>query len=278
MSRLASGLTIPQLVRTAWASSSTYRDTDKRGGANGARLRLAPQKDWEVNGPQELAKALAALEKIREAFNKAQADGVKISMADLVVLGGGVAVEEAARKAGHEVAVLFRPGRADATQEMTDVASFAHLEPKADGFRNYLAPGQERNPAELLVDRADLLTLSAPEMTVLVGGLRVLGANHGDVAHGVFTEKPGTLSNDFFVALMDMGLEWKKQGSIYEGRDRKTGKVRWTATQVDLVFGSNSQLRALAEVYAADDAKGKFVKDFATAWSKVMNLGRFDLN
>jgi catalase-peroxidase len=274
---LRSGPTIPQLVRTAWASASTYRDTDKRGGANGARLRLAPQKDWEVNRPQELAQVLAALEKVRETFNQAQADGVRISMADLIVLGGCAAVEEAARRAGREVAVPFTPGRTDASPEQTDVASFAHLEPKADGFRNYLAAGNEQNPAEQHVDRADLLTLSAPEMTVLVGGLRVLGANHGDASHGVFTDKPGTLTNDYFAALMDMGVEWKKNGAIYEARDRKTGKVRWTATPVDLVFGSNSQLRALAEVYAADDAKGRFVDDFVAVWNKVMNLGRFDL-
>jgi catalase-peroxidase len=275
---LKSGLTIPQLVRTAWASASTYRDTDKRGGADGARLRLAPQKDWAVNRPDELAKVLAGLGKIREDFNRAQADGVRISLADLIVLGGCAAVEEAAKRAGHEVAVPFTPGRGDASAESTDVASFAHLEPTADGFRNWLAAGNDRTPAELLVDRADLLTLTAPEMTVLVGGLRVLGANHGDAPHGVFTEKPGTLSTDFFAALMDMGVEWKKSGAIYEGRDRKSGKVRWTATEVDLVFGSNSQLRALAEVYAADDAKAKFAKDFAAVWNKVMNLGRFKRN
>jgi catalase-peroxidase len=277
---LQSGLTIRQLVRTAWASASTYRDTDKRGGANGARIRLAPQKDWAVNQPQELAKVLATLETIRGSFNKAQAGGIKISLADLLVLGGCAAVEEAARRAGHDVAVPFTPGRTDASPEMTDAASFAHLEPTADGFRNYLAAGNDRTPAELLVDKADLLSLSAPEMTVLLGGLRVLGANHGDAGHGVFTEKPGTLTNDFFVSLTDMGVEWTKSdkdASIYEGRDRKTGKVRWTATPVDLVFGSNSQLRAIVEDYAADDAKGKFVNDFVAAWNKVMSLDRFDL-
>jgi catalase-peroxidase len=277
---LKSGLSIPQLIRTAWASASTYRDTDKRGGANGARIRLAPQKDWNVNQPDELAKVLSALEGIQKKFNGAQADGKKISLADIIVLSGVAAVEEAAKKGGHPVKVPFTPGRTDASQKMTDVLSFSHLEPKADGFRNYLAKDQKQPAAELLVDRADLLTLTAPEMTVLVGGMRALNANYGSAKHGVFTEKPGTLTNDFFVNLLDMSVKWQKSkadAQVYEGLDRKSGKVKWTATAVDLVFGSNSQLRAIAEVYAADDAKKKFVDDFVAVWSKVMRLDRFDL-
>jgi catalase-peroxidase len=271
---LASKLSIPQLVATAWASASTFRGTDKRGGANGARIRLAPQKDWEVNNPPELAKVLRTLERIRKDFKK------PVSMADLIVLGGCAAVEEAARKAGHKVKVPFAPGRGDASQEQTDARSFAVLEPKADGFRNYFGPGNGRPAEPLLVDRAALLTLSAPEMTVLVGGLRVLNANYKQSPLGVFTRKPGTLTNDFFVNLLDMGTTWKaasKAGDTFEGADRKTGAVKWTASRVDLVFGSNSQLRALAEVYACADAQKKFVQDFVAAWTKVMNLDRFDL-
>jgi catalase-peroxidase len=277
------GLSIPELVRVAWASASTYRDTDKRGGANGARLRLAPQKDWEVNQPAELAKVLPALEKLQKAFN-AQAGGKKISMADLIVLAGTAAVEEAAKKAGHAVKVAFTPGRTDATQDMTDVESFALLEPVADGFRNYGSKqgkaGSKRSPAELLVDKADLLNLSAPEMTVLLAGLRVLDANVAGAKHGVFTDRPGTLTNDFFVNLLDMSVQWQKSKDnvgVYEGRLRTTGEVKWTGTDVDLVFGANSQLRAIAEVYASDDAKAKFADEFAAVWSKVMNLDRFDL-
>jgi catalase-peroxidase len=273
---LASGLTVPQLVSTAWASASTYRDTDMRGGANGARIRLAPQKDWKANQPAELAKALETLEKVRAEFNKAQPGGMKVSLADLIVLGGVAAVEKAAKDAGVEVKVPFKPGRTDATAEMSDAASFDVLEPKADGFRNYLGEQQKRSPAALLVDRAALLTLTAPEMAVLVGGLRVLNANYGGSKDGVFTEKPGALTNDFFVNLLDMGVEWKKVGDQFEAVDRKTGKAKWTGTEVDLVFGHNEQLRAIAEVYAADDAKEKFAKDFAAAWHKVMSLGRFD--
>jgi catalase-peroxidase len=271
---LASKLSIPQLVATAWASASTFRGTDKRGGANGARIRLAPQKDWEVNNPPELAKVLRTLERIRKDFKK------PVSMADLIVLGGCAAVEEAARKAGHKVKVPFAPGRGDASQEQTDARSFAVLEPKADGFRNYFGPGNGRPAEHLLVDRAALLTLSAPEMTVLVGGLRVLNANYKQSPLGVFTRKPGTLTNDFFVNLLDMGTTWKaasKAGDTFEGADRTTGAVKWTASRVDLVFGSNSQLRALAEVYACADASKKFVQDFVAAWTKVMNLDRFDL-
>jgi catalase-peroxidase len=270
---LASGLSVAQLVSTAWASASTFRGSDKRGGANGARIRLAPQNDWEVNQPAELAGVLAKLEQIRGAFGK------PVSLADLIVLGGSAAVEAAAKKAGHDVTVPFAPGRTDASQEQTDTESFAVLEPRADGFRNYLRPGHLRSAEELLVDRAQLLTLTAPEMTVLVGGLRVLGANTGGSKHGVFTQNPGTLTNDFFVNLLDMGTEWHAAGSdgVFEGRDRGTNEVKWTGTRVDLVFGSNSQLRAVAEVYASDDAKEKFVKDFAAAWTKVMNLDRYDL-
>jgi catalase-peroxidase len=277
---LASGLSTSQLVTTAWASASTFRGTDKRGGANGARIRLAPQKDWEVNQPAELAKVLQALEKIQQDFNAAQSGRKKVSLADVIVLGGCAAVEAAAKKAGYDIQVPFAPGRTDASQEMTDVESFAVLEPTADGFRNYFRKGDTRSATELLVDRAALLTLTAPEMTVLVGGLRVLNANFGQSPLGVFTERPGTLTNDFFVNLLDMRTEWRKSPQcehFYEGRDRRTGQVRWTASAVDLVFGSNSQLRAIAEVYACDDSQEKFVRDFVAAWAKVMNLDRFDL-
>ena len=276
---LASGLSVSQLISTAWASAATFRGTDKRGGANGARIRLAPQKDWEVNNPAELDKALKTLEKVQADFNKSLSGGKKVSLADVIVLGGCAAVEQAAKNAGHDVQVPFSPGRTDASQEQTDVDSFAVLEPTADGFRNYITSGR-RGPAEhLLLDRAHLLTLTAPEMTVLVGGMRVLGANAGQSKHGVFTEKPETLTNDFFANLLDMGTEWQasSQEGVYEGRDRATGKVKWTGTAVDLVFGSNSQLRAVAEVYACDDAQEAFVRDFAAAWAKVMNLDRFDL-
>jgi catalase-peroxidase len=274
---LASGLTVSQLVSTAWASASTFRGSDKRGGANGARIRLAPQKEWAVNQPAQLAKVLKTLEGIQADFNKHAKGSKKVSLADLTVLAGCAGVEQTAKKAGVTVKVPFTPGRMDASQAQTDVVSFAVLEPMADGFRNYLK-GKYTVPAEaLLVDKAQLLTLTAPEMTVLVGGLRVLGANVGGSKHGVFTAKPETLSNDFFVNLLDMGTEWKAAGDVYEGRDRRTGKVKWTGTRVDLVFGSNSQLRALAEVYASADAKEKFVKDFVAAWNKVMNLDRFDL-
>jgi catalase-peroxidase len=279
---LASGLSISQLVTTAWASASTFRGTDKRGGANGARIRLAPQKNWDVNQPAELAKVLPILEKIQKDFNSAQSGGKKkVSLADVIVLGGCAGVEASAKKAGQDVQVPFAPGRTDAAQEMTDVESFAVLEPTADGFRNYLRKGDTRPAAELLVDRAQLLTLTAPEMTVLVGGLRVLNVNFGQSVLGVFTKRPGSLTNDFFVNLLDMSTEWRKspQGEhIFEGRDRKTGKVKWTGAAVDLVFGSNSQLRAIAEVYACADAQQKFVHDFVAAWTKVMNLDRFDLS
>ncbi len=277
---LDSGLTVSQLVKTAWASASSYRDTDMRGGANGARIRLAPQKDWDVNRPAELAEVLVTLEGIQSEFNRSQSGGKKISLADLIVLGGAAAIEQAAKQAGHEIAVPFAPGRTDASQEMTDVASFENLKPMADGFRNYFADGNERSAAEMLVDKADTLALTAPEMTVLVGGMRVLGANYDGSAHGVLTDKPGALTNDFFVNLLDMSLEWQKSSSdpqLYEMRDRKTGQVKWTATAVDLVLGSNSQLRGVAEVYAADDAKDKFVRDFVQVWNKVMNLDRFDM-
>ena len=278
---LASKLSVSQLVSTAWASAASFRGTDKRGGANGARIRLAPQKDWAVNNPADLAKVLRTLEKIQKDFNKAQARTKKaVSLADLIVLGGCAAVEQAAKKAGHSVKVPFTPGRTDASQEQTDVHAFAVLEPPADGFRNYPGNGSQR-PAELrLVDRAALLTLSAPEMTVFVGGLRVLNANYKQSRLGVFTKRPGTLTNDFFVNLLDMGTVWtatSEAGDTFEGRDRKTGAVKWTGSRVDLVFGSNSELRALAEVYACDDAKEKFVRDFAAAWNKVMNLDRFDV-
>ena len=276
---LASGLSVSQLVATAWASASTFRDSDKRGGANGARVRLAPQKDWEANSPAELATVLATLGQIQADFNGSHAGGTKISLADLIVLGGCAAVEQAARNAGHDVQVPFSPGRADATDEQTDVDAFAVLEPTADGFRNYFRSGDKRRLEELLVDRASQLTLTAPEMTVLIGGLRVLGANAGHAAHGVFTNRPETLTNDFFVNLLDMGTEWRVSLAehVYEGCSRATGEVTWTGTAVDLVFGSNSQLRAIAEVYACDDAQQKFVKDFVAAWVKVMNLDRFDV-
>ncbi len=277
---LASGLSIAELVATAWASASTFRGSDMRGGANGARVRLAPQKDWEANQPAQLARVLATLEGIRKDFNNAQGDGKKVSLADLIVLGGGAAVEAAARAAGHAVSVPFAPGRTDASQAQTDAESFAPLEPEADGFRNYQRKAYTVSAEEMLVDKAQLLTLSAPEMTVLVGGLRVLGANVGGSPHGVFTQRPQVLSNDFFVNLLDMGTVWSptsEAGDSFEGRDRKTGQFKWTGTRVDLIFGSNSQLRALAEVYAQDDAKEKFVRDFVAAWNKVMNLDRFDL-
>jgi len=278
---LASGLSSADLVTTAWASAATFRGSDKRGGANGARLRLAPQKDWEVNQPAQLTKVLGALERIQNDFNGAQTGGKRVSLADLIVLGGCAAVERAAKNAGHDVKVPFTPGRTDASQDQTDVASFAVLEPLADGFRNYLKATPYGTPAEAaLVDRAQLLTLTAPEMTVLVGGMRALDANAGHTKHGVFTKRPGTLSNDFFVNLLDMGTNWKpvsEGADVFEGRDRATGEVKWTGTRVDLIFGANSQLRALAEVYAQDDAQHKFVADFVAAWNKVMNLDRFDL-
>ena len=276
---LASGLSTSDLVFTAWAAASSFRHSDKRGGANGARIRLAPQKDWAVNEPTRVAKVLKALDKIRRDFNAEQSGGKKVSLADLIVLGGCAAVEKSAKQAGFAVEVPFAPGRTDASEKQTDAASFAPLELKADGFRNYLAKGFSRPAEHLLVDRAQLLSLTAPEMTVLVGGLRVLGANHGQSKLGVFTDRPETLTNDFFVNLLDMGTEWKesKTKGVYEGRDSATGKRKWTGTRADLVFGSNSELRALAEVYASDDAKEKFVSDFVAAWNKVMNLDRFDL-
>lgn len=277
---LASGLSVSQLVSAAWASASTFRGSDKRGGANGARIRLAPQKDWAVNQPAELAKVLDKLEAIRKAFNASQTGNKKVSLADLIVLGGGAAVEKAAKDGGHSVDVPFWPGRMDASQEQTDIHSFAPLEPTVDGFRNYVSGKQRLTVEEALVDRAQLLTLTAPEMTVLVGGLRVLGANAGQSKHGVFTKLPETLSNDFFVNLLDMGTEWKATSDakdVFEGRDRKTGEVKWTGTRADLIFGSHSQLRALAEVYATADAKAKFARDFVVAWTKVMNADRFDI-
>ena len=277
---LDSGLSISQLVTTAWASAASFRDTDKRGGANGARIRLEPMRSWEVNEPAELATALQALEQVQQDFNGSQSGGKRVSLADLIVLGGCAAVEEAARKAGVEVTVPFTPGRTDATQEQTDVESFSVLEPKADGFRNYLRPGEKLPPETLLLDRANLLRLTAPEMTVLVGGLRALGANTGRTRHGIFTDRPETLTNDFFVNLLDMATEWKPSATdehVYDGRDRATDEVRWTATAVDLVFGSNSQLRGIAEVYGASDGQDKFVRDFVAAWVKVMNLDRFDV-
>jgi len=279
---LASGLTVSQLVSTAWASASTFRGSDKRGGANGARVRLSPQKFWEVNQPTELAKVLDKVEAIQKEFNSSASGGRKVSLADLIVLGGDAAIEKAAKDAGTEVKIPFKPGRMDASQEQTDVESFEPLEPRADGFRNYLRGKQRLSPEELLVDKAQLLSLTAPEMTVLVGGLRVLGANSGNSKHGVFTKKPGTLTNDFFVNLLDMSTQWQPSnhsngsGDVFEGRDRKTNQVKWTGTRVDLIFGSHSQLRALAEVYGSSDAKEKFVKDFAAAWSKVMNHDRFE--
>jgi len=277
---LASGLSIPQLVSTAWASAATFRGTDKRGGANGARIRLVPQKDWEVNNPAELGKVLQTLEQIQTEFNSSQTNGKRVSLADLMVLGGCAGVEEAAKNAGHDVQVPFSPGRTDASQEQTDVDSFAVLEPTADGFRNYIRPGLGKTAEELLVDRAQMLTLTAPEMTVLVGGMRVLNANVGQSELGVFTKRPETLTNDFFVNLLDMNTEWQPTSEAeetFEGRDRGTGELRWTGTRVDLVFGSNSQLRAIAEVCACDDSQQAFVRDFVAAWDKVMNLDRFDL-
>jgi catalase-peroxidase len=277
---LASGLSVSELVSTAWASASTFRGSDKRGGANGARIRLAPQKDWEVNQPAQLAKVLKTLEGIQSAFNRAQSGGKKVSLADLIVLAGCAGVEQAAKNAGHKVKVPFTPGRMDASEEQTDGASFAVLEPVADGFRNYQKTRYAVSAEELLVDRAQLLTLTAPEMTVLIGGMRVLNTNVGQSQHGVFTKRPEALTNDFFVNLLDMGTEWKavsKDADLFEGRDRKTGKVKWTGTRVDLILGSNSQLRALAEVYGSSDAQKEFVDDFVAVWNKVMNLDRFDL-
>ena len=287
---LASGLSVSQLVSTAWASASTFRGTDRRGGANGARIRLAPQKDWEVNNPPELGKVLRTLEQIQTEFNKGQTGGKRVSLADLIVLGGCAAVEKAAKDAGHEVQVPFTPGRTDAAQDQTDVESFAVLEPIADGFRNYFRGGYKKSAEELLVERAELLTLTAPEMTVLVGGIRVLNANIGQSKLGVFTTRPGTLTNDFFVNLLDVNTDWKATSTsvfafantelledAFEGRDRKTGEVKWTGSRVDLVFGSNSQLRAIAEVYACADSQQTFVRDFVAAWNKVMNLDRFDV-
>ena len=274
---LSSGLTVSELVQTAWASASTFRGSDKRGGANGARIRLAPQRDWEVNQPAQLQKVLTTLERIQKEFN-ATTSGKKISLADLIVLGGSAAVEAAAKEGGHDITVPFTPGRTDASQEQTDVESFAVLEPRADGFRNYAKKGYETGTPELLIDKAQLLGLSAPELTVLIGGLRVLGANTGNTQHGVFTRRPGTLSNDFFVNLLDMRTKWQRAGEgVLEGRDRKTGELRWTGTVVDLVFGSNSQLRSLAEVYASSDGQARFVREFVAAWTKVMNLDRYDL-
>ncbi len=277
---LDTGLSVPQLVSTAWASASTYRDTDKRGGANGARIRLAPQAGWDVNVSSGVADVVKTLEKVQRTFNDAQKKGKRVSLADVVVLGGCAAVEAAAKQAGHKLQVPFTPGRSDASQEQTDVESFAPLEPTYDGFRNYLQNGHQLQAEHLLVEKAFMLTLSAPEMTVLVGGLRVLGANAGGSKHGVFTDRPGTLTNDFFVNLLDTGTAWKTTSPTeqeFEGRDRKTGKVRWTGSRADLVFGSNSELRAIAEVYGADDAEQKFVQDFVSAWDKVMNLDRFDI-
>ena len=277
---LASGLSVARLVATAWASASTFRGTDRRGGANGARIRLAPQNGWVVNEPGELAKALEVLEGIQEEFNGGRSGGQRVSLADLIVLGGCAAVEQAARNAGHDVEVPFSPGRTDASAEQTDAESFAVLEPRVDGFRNFGGNGNGRPAAELLVDRADLLTLTAPEMTVLVGGLRVLNANFGGSGLGVLTDRPGMLTNDFFVNLLDMGVEWKESAGVedrFEGRDRGTGELRWTGTSVDLLFGSNSELRAFAEIYACEDGREAFVRDFVAAWDKVMNLDRFDL-
>jgi catalase-peroxidase len=277
---LASGLSISELVSTAWASAATFRGSDKRGGANGARLRLAPQKDWEINQPTQLAKVLETLEGIQQEFNNAQSGGKKVSLADLIVLGGCAGVEQAAKNGGHDVSVPFTPGRTDASQEQTDAVSFSVLEPAADGFRNYQKKKYAVSAEEILVDRAQLLTLTAPEMAVLVGGLRVLNANFGQSQHGVFTQRPETLTNDFFVNLLDMRTEWKASAEdedVFEGRDRTSGELKWTGTRVDLIFGSNSQLRAVAEVYGCEDSQDKFVHDFVAAWDKVMNLDRFDL-
>jgi catalase-peroxidase len=277
---LGSGLTVAQLVKTAWASASTFRGSDKRGGANGARIRLAPQKDWEANEPAQLARVLQTLERIQRDFNGSQSGGKKVSLADLIVLGGCAAVEQAARNAGHDIAVPFAPGRTDASQEQTDVETFAVLEPLADGFRNYSRAGDPLSPETRMLDRANLLRLTAPQMTVLVGGMRALNANFGQSQLGVFTERPESLTNDFFVNLLDMRTEWKPAASaehVYEGRDRATGALKWSATAVDLVFGAHSQLRAISEVYACDDSQEKFVRDFVDAWNQVMNLDRFDL-
>ncbi|MGA7075729.1 MAG: peroxidase family protein, partial [Halobacteriota archaeon] len=277
---LASGLSVSQLVGAAWASASTFRGSDKRGGANGSRIRLAPQKDWEVNQPAKLKTVLQILEKIQADFNSAQTGQKRVSLADLIVLGGCTGIEQAAKNAGHHLVVPFMPGRTDASQEQTDVKSFSVLEPKADGFRNYLETKSSVSAEEMLIDRSQLLTLTAPEMTVLLGGMRVLNANYGQSQHGVFTNRPETLTNDFFVNLLDMSTVWKattEAGDVFEGRDRATGELMWTGTRVDLIFGSNSQLRAIAEVYACDDAQDKFVYDFVSAWNKVMNADRFDL-
>jgi catalase-peroxidase len=277
---LASGLSVSHLVSTAWASASTFRGSDMRGGANGGRIRLAPQKDWEVNQPTQLATVLQTLEAVQQEFNNSQSGNKRVSLADLIVLGGCAGVEQAAKNAGHNVTIPFQPGRMDASQEQTDVEAFAPLQPQADGFRNYLKGGHPLSAEELLVDRSQLLTLSAPEMTVLVGGLRVLNANFGQVQHGVFTKRPETLTNDFFMNLLDLGTTWKATSDaqdLFEGRDRQTGELKWTGTRVDLIFGSNSQLRALAEVYGCGDSQPRFVHDFVAAWGKVMNLDRFDL-
>ena len=276
----ASGLSISKLVSTAWASASTFRGSDKRGGANGARIRLAPQKDWQVNQPDQLRRVLQTLEGIQKEFNAAQSGGKNVSLADLIILGGCAGVEQAAQNAGYNVTVPFTPGRTDASQEQTDVKSFAVLEPAADGFRNYLKTKYAVSAEELLVDRAQLLTLTAPEMTVLIGGMRVLNANFGQSPHGVFTKRPEKLTNDFFVNLLDMRTTWKatsQDGDVFEGRDRATGELKWTGTRVDLIFGSNSQLRAVVEVYACEDSQEKFLHDFVSVWDKVMNLDRFDL-
>jgi catalase-peroxidase len=276
---LASGLTVTQLVSTAWAAAASYRNTDKRGGANGARLRLSPQKDWEVNNPAELATVLRTLDQVQTEFNNAASGGKKVSLADLIVLAGCAAVEKAAKDAGHNVTVPFSPGRTDATQEQTDVESFAVLEPTFDGFRNYFKGGETLAPEHLLVERAYMLNLTPPEMTVLVGGMRALGSNSGGSKAGILTNRPGQLTNDFFVNLLDMATEWQATGLYqYEGRDRATGAAKWTATSVDLIFGSNSELRSYAEVYGCDDSKDKFVNDFVAAWNKVMTLDRFDLD
>jgi catalase-peroxidase len=277
---LKSGLSIPELVSTAWASAATFRGSDMRGGANGARIALAPQKNWEANQPAQLARVLETLGGIQKSYNSTATGGKKVSLADLIVLGGGAAIEAAAKAAGHDVRVAFMPGRMDTSQEKTDVASFAVLEPTADGFRNYVRKGLEASAAEMLVDKAQLLKLTAPEMTVLVGGLRALNANFGKTQHGVFTKRPETLTNDFFINLLDMGTQWHKSATaagVFEGKDRSTGAVKWTATVADLVFGSNAQLRALAEVYACSDSQPAFVRDFVAAWVKVMNLDRFEL-
>jgi catalase-peroxidase len=277
---LDSGLSVQQLVATAWASAASFRGTDKRGGANGARVRLAPQRDWAANDPAELARALPVLERVQQDFNASQQNGKRVSLADVIVLGGVAAVERAARDAGHDVTVPFSPGRTDASQEQTDVEAFGVLEPRADGFRNHYPEREKLSPETLLLERANLLTLTAPEMTVLVGGMRALGANCGGSSHGVLTDRPGALSNDFFVNLLDMGTVWTPSPTgheTYEGRDRASGDLKWTATTVDLVFGAHSQLRALCEVYGADDGEGKFVRDFVAAWVKVMELDRFDL-